>query len=45
MKNLISDSPTVPTQLMDGTLYQQYIIINVTPDITLILEGRLQHIK
>ena len=27
------------TQSMDGTLDQQYIIIDVTPAITLILEG------
>ena len=44
MKNFIGDSPTLPTQSMDGNLDQQYIIIDVTPAITLILEGRLhQH--
>ena len=40
-ENLISNSPTLPTQSMDCTLEQQYIIIDVTPDITLILEGKL----
>ena len=45
MKNLISNSPTLPTQLVDGTLDQQYIVIDVTPDITLILEGRIHHIQ
>ena len=44
-KNLISDSPTLPPQLMDGTLDQQYIIIDVTPAITLILEGKLHQIQ
>ena len=39
MKKLISDSPTLPTQSMDGTLDQKYIIIDVTPAIKLILEG------
>ena len=45
MKTLISDSPTLPTHSMDGTLDQQYILIYVTPDITLILEGRIHQIK
>ena len=40
MKNLISNSPTLPTQSMDGTLDQKYIIIDVTPAITFILEGK-----
>ena len=30
---------------MDGTLDQQYIIIDATPDITLILEGKLHQIQ
>ena len=41
MKNLISDSPTLPNHSMDGTLEQQYIIIYATPDITFIPEGKL----
>ena len=44
-EKLISDSPTLPTQSMDGTLDQKYIIIDVTTAITLILEGRLNHIQ
>ena len=39
MKNLLSYSPTLPTQSMDGTLDQQYMIIYAKPDITLILGG------
>ena len=39
MKNLISDSPTLPTQSMGCTLDHQYIIIDVTPAIILIMEG------
>ena len=45
MKNLISDSPTLPTQSMDVTLDHQYIIIDVKPDITLILEGKIHQIQ
>ena len=37
-ENLISESPMLPTQLTDGTLDHQYIIIDVTSAITLILE-------
>ena len=44
-KNLISVSPNLPTESMDGTLDQQSIIIDTTPDITLILEGKLNHIQ
>ena len=44
-EKLISDSPTLPTQSMDGTLEQQYIIIYVTSAITLILEGKLHQIQ
>ena len=35
----------LPTQSMDGTLDQQYIIIDVKPAITLILEGKLHQIQ
>ena len=45
LNNLISDSPTLPTQLMNGTLDQQSIIIDATPAITVILEGKLKQIQ
>ena len=45
MKTLISNPPTFPTQLMDGTLDYQSIIIYFTPAITLILEGKLHKIQ
>ena len=45
MKNFISDSHTLPTQSIDGTLDQKYIIIDVTPAITLILEGKIHQIQ
>ena len=44
-ENLINDSPTLPTQSMDGNLDQQFIIIDVTPAITLIMEGKLHQIQ
>ena len=44
-KNLISDSPTLPTQYMDGTLDLQSIIIDSTPAITLILGGEIHQIQ
>ena len=44
-KNLISDSPTIPTQSMDGTSDQQYNIKDVTTAITLILEGKVHQIQ
>ena len=44
-EHIISNSPTLPTQLMDGTLDQQYIVIDVTNSLTLILEGKLHQIQ
>ena len=40
-----TDSPTLPTQLMDGNLGQKSMIIDVTPAIILILEGKLHQIQ
>ena len=45
MKNLISDSPIVPTQSMDVTLDQQSIIIDATPAIAFTLGERLPKIQ
>ena len=44
-EKIISDSPTIPTQSMYGTLDHQSIIIYVKFDITLILEGKLHQIQ
>ena len=44
-KNIISDSSTLSTQSMDGTLDQHSIIIDATPDIKLILGGGLYQIQ
>ena len=43
-KKIISESPMLPTQSMDGTLDQQSIIIDATSDIILILGLELHHI-
>ena len=39
MRNLISDSPMLPTELADDTLDHKSIIIDATPAITLTLGG------
>ena len=44
-KNLISNSPTLPTQSMNVKLYQQSIIIDATPDISLILEEKIHQLQ
>ena len=44
-KKVLSDSPMLPNQSMDGTLDQDSIVIDVTTAITLILEGKIHHIK